>query len=426
MKIIGFENDSLAADAGLLIGDDVLKINGHPCLDVIDYQFHSAEEELELELIRQGEPWIFEIEKDADDSLGIIFEETRYRSCGNSCIFCFVDQNPANLRPSLYFKDEDFRLSFLYGNYVTLTNVSKKDLARIVEQRLSPLYISVHSTDLTVRKFMLGLKTDDRLLEKIEFLVENHIEIHAQIVLCPGINDGDHLTKTIHDLAAFHPNLRTIAIVPLGLTRHRDGLTPLRPVTESYSAALIRAIEPIAHSFKTKHSDYVVYLADEFYLKANMDLPEAERYEEFAQIENGVGMTRAFIDRVKEQIPLFPHRITRPLSMVLVSAISATPVIKQWVEPALARIGNLSISVATITNEFFGHSVTVTGLLSGQDIFNQISGLPRRDVIVLPANCLNFDGLFLDDWTISDLEQKLNASVEIVADDFLALLEKIG
>ncbi|MFZ5516717.1 MAG: DUF512 domain-containing protein [Candidatus Zhuqueibacterota bacterium] len=426
MKIIDFEIDSLAEDAGLLIDDDVLKINGFPCRDIIDYQFHSAEEELEIEIVRQGEPWIFEIEKDFDDPLGIIFEETRYRSCGNSCIFCFVDQNPPDLRPALYFKDEDFRLSFLYGNYVTMTNVSKKDLARIVGQRLSPLYISVHSTDLATRKLMLGLKNDDRLLDKIQFLVENHIEIHAQIVLCPGINDGDLLTKTIHDLAAFHPNLRTIAIVPLGLTRHRDGLYPLRPVTESYSAALIHAIEPIANSFKTKCDDYIVYLADEFYLKANIELPGAERYEDFAQIENGVGMTRAFIDRVKEQIPLFPHRITRPLSMVLVSALSATPVIKQWVEPALARIGGLSISVATITNEFYGPSVTVTGLLSGQDIFKQLSLVPPRDIIVLPANCLNFDGLFLDDWTVSDLEHKLNSKVEIVADDFLELLEKIG
>lgn len=425
MKIIGFDTDSLAADAGLEIGDDVLKINGFPCRDIIDYQFHSADEELEIEIVRNDEPWIFDIEKDFDDSLGIIFEDTKYRSCGNNCIFCFVDQNPPNLRSSLYFKDEDFRLSFLYGNYVTLTNVSKKELARIVEQRLSPLYVSVHSTDLATRKLMLGLKKDDRLLEKIQFLAENHIELHAQIVLCPGINDGENLIKTIHELAAFYPQLKSIAIVPLGLTRHRDKLYPLKPVTADFSKNLIKTIDPIAQNFKSQYDDYFVYIADEFYLKANADLPPAERYEEFAQIENGVGMTRDFIDRFKEQIPSLPHRISHPLSMILVSGVSASPVLKKWVEPHLNKIENLTVSVQTIKNEFYGPSVTVTGLLSGQDIFTQLKNNAHGDIFVLPSNCLNFEGIFLDDWTLEDLQSKLKRPVEVVEGDFISLFEKL-
>ena len=201
MKITAIELDSIAAAEGLQIDDDLTKINNQPIRDEIDYQFHASDEFLEIEVIRNGKCHIIEIEKDYDDSLGIIFEETKYRCCGNKCIFCFIDQNPSGLRESLYFKDEDFRLSFMYGNYVTLTNVSKSDLQRIVEQRLSPLYISVHSTDLEIRKQMLGIKKDDHLLEKIRFLTENRIELHAQIVLCPAINDGASLVKTIGDLA---------------------------------------------------------------------------------------------------------------------------------------------------------------------------------------------------------------------------------
>ncbi|OQX95594.1 hypothetical protein B6I21_04575, partial [candidate division KSB1 bacterium 4572_119] len=190
MKIKEFETDSLAQEAGIRIGDDILNINGHSIRDIIDYRFYSSDEELEIEINRDDEIQIFEIEKDFDDNLGIIFQDIKYRLCGNKCIFCFIDQNPDGMRESIYVKDEDFRLSFIYGNYVTLTNISRKNLDRIVEQKLSPLYISVHSTDLAIRKHLLGIKNDDRLMDKIKFLIENHIEIHAQIVLCPGINDG--------------------------------------------------------------------------------------------------------------------------------------------------------------------------------------------------------------------------------------------
>lgn len=425
MKIIAFEKNSAATEAGLKSGDDLIKINGNPIRDEIDFQFHASEEFLEIEVIRNGESYIFEIEKDYDDKLGIIFEETKYRCCGNDCIFCFIDQNPKGLRESLYFKDEDFRLSFLYGNYVTLTNVSRADLKRIAEQRLSPLYVSVHSTDLEIRKLLLGIKKDDHLLKKIRFLSDHRIELHAQIVLCPAINDGAGLTKTIADLAEFYPQLKSIAIVPVGLTKHRQNLYPLQPVTAAYSKSLLVEIEKIAQQFKQRWDDYFVYLADEFYLLAGEELPGADRYEEFPQVENGVGMMREFIDRFEEQSLRLPHRIKSRRELTLVSGVLAAPIIDRVVIPRLNLIQNLTARIQIIKNEFYGERVTVTGLLTGQDIFNQLRRQKIGDILVLPANCINFDGIFLDDWTPAMLQTKLQRPIEIIDNDFISMIQKL-
>lgn len=425
MNIKAFVQDSLAAEVGLKIGDDLIIINEEPIRDLIDFRFHVADEILDIQVLRQGKTLFFEIEKDYDDSLGIIFEETKYRCCGNKCIFCFIDQNPKGLRESLYFKDEDFRLSFLYGNYVTLSNVSRADLKRIVEQRLSPLYVSVHSTDLEIRKFLLGLKKDDHLQDKIRFLTRHRIELHAQIVLCPGINDGNSLNKTIDDLAEFYPQLKSIAIVPVGLTQHRQNLYPLQAVTAAYSNSLIFEMEKIARQFKQKWDDYFLYLADEFYLLAGEELPVAERYEEFPQVENGVGMAREFIDKFEEQSSHFPHKIKTSLELTLVSGVLAAPIINRWVVSKLNQIENLTARVQTIQNEFYGNSVTVTGLLAGQDIFNQLRNEKTGDIILLPANCVNFDGIFLDDWTPEMLQSQLQRPVEIIEDDFFSLIQKL-
>ena len=426
MKITGFEKNSLAHKIGLKIADDLIRINDHSIGDLIDFQFYISDENPEIEVMRNGESYIFEIEKDYDDNLGIIFEDIKYRCCGNNCIFCFIDQNPRGLRESLYFKDEDFRLSFMYGNYVTLTNVGRASLERIVRQRLSPLYISVHSTDLAIRKRMLGLRKDDRLLEKIQYLTENNIETHAQVVLCPSINDGESLERTISDLARFYPYLRSIAIVPLGLTRHRKNLYPLQPVTPAYAKTLTAQVESIAASFKQNLNDYFVYLADEFYLLADLDLPGSERYEDFPQIENGVGMVRNFIDQFEEQSQDLPHRINNECSLTLVSGVLASPILDQWVVPRLNKIENLNVTLQTVENEFYGKSVTVSGLLTGQDIFNQLQNQPSGDMIILPANCLNFDGLFLDDWTLDELSAKLKRAIEVVEDDFASVIEQLN
>lgn len=423
MKITDFEQKSKAVEAGFRIGDNIVKINGHPIRDLIDFQFHVSDEHLEIEVIRNDEHRFFEIEKDYDNYLGIIFEDTQYRCCGNKCIFCFVDQNPGGLRDSLYFKDEDFRLSFIYGNYVTLTNVSRSDLSRIVEQRLSPLYISVHSTDPEVRNLMLGLKKDDYLLDKIQFLSKNNIELHAQIVLCPAINDGESLNKTIRDLAKFFPQLKSIAVVPVGLTKHRSNLYPLRPVTPDYARVIIWQLEKVARKFKQKWGRYFVYLADEFYLLAKQDLPSAECYEDFPQIENGVGMMRNFIDRFEEQSQDFPHRIKNQRSLTLVSGMLASPMINRHVVTRLNKVENLSVNLITIENNFYGNSVTVTGLLTGQDIYQQLRDQSLGDIIILPANCLNHDVIFLDNWTIEMVQNGLHRPVEIIDFNFNSLMK---
>ncbi len=426
MKIISIEKNSLAEYSGIRPGDELVKINGNPIRDPIDYRFHVSDEFLEIELLRNGKTITVEIEKDYDDDLGIVFEEIQYRHCGNKCIFCFVDQNPPGLRDALYFKDEDFRLSFIYGNYVTLTNVSKKNLQRIAEQRLSPLYISVHATDLKTRKLMLGIHRDDHLLEKIEFLANHNIEIHTQIVLCPGINDGEILDKTIADLANYFPAVQSIAVVPLGLTRHRKGLYPLQPVKPEFSARLIEQLEPQSALFKKKFGQYLVYIADEFYLQAKKPLPDSERYDEFPQIENGIGMTRDFLDRFKEQIPSLPHRIKRLFRMVLITGKSAEPVIREEIFPVLTKIENLSVEIVPVTNHFFGESVTVTGLLTGQDIFQQLRNHPKADLILLPGNCVNYEGIFLDEWTPKDLVNKLNQRVLVFDEDWSSLLRELN
>jgi len=425
MKIKQFEENSLAAEAGFEIGDNIVTINGKGIKDIIDYQYQVSEEFLEIKVDRQGQPFIYEIEKDYEDNLGIVFEDFKYKHCGNKCIFCFVDQNPKRLRKSLYFKDEDFRLSFLYGNYVTLTNISKKDLQRIVDQRLSPLYISVHSTDLEVRKLMLGIKKDDHLLEKIRFLANHQIELHAQIVLCPLVNDGASLIKSIEDLVQFYPDLKSIAIVPLGLTKHREALYPLKPVTPYFAKKTIQQIDDLAETYKNQQDDYIIYLADEFYLQAEMELPKAERYQDFPQIENGVGMVREFIENFEEQKSHFPHRISGQRNLTLATGVLAAPIIKKHVIPRLNQIENLSVSLCVVQNNFYGNSVTVTGLLTGHDILAQLSKTELGDKIILPANCLNFEGFFLDDWTPEDLENKLSRPVEFIENDFVPLIKKL-
>ena len=425
MKVIEIEPDSLATAVGIKPGDDIRKINGHIIRDTIDYRFYRSDEYLEIEYYRSGIRHSVSIEKEFDQDLGIIFEDIRYKCCGNKCIFCFIDQNPAGMRSGLYLKDEDYRLSFIYGNYVTLTNISRRALDRIVEQRLSPLYISVHSTDTEIRKQMLGIKKDDRLLEKIGFLARHGIELHTQIVLCPGFNDGESLEKTINDLSGFYPFLQSIAIVPVGLTRHRQNLPKLQPVSADYARQFIPTIERVANSFKHKIGDYLLYLADEFYILSGQNLPPMERYENFPQIENGVGMTRSFIDLFEEQTIDFPHRISQQRSMLLVTGKLAAPILQNWVIPRLNKIENLKTDLQIIENQFYGNSVTVTGLLTGQDIYQQIAEQNRYDVIVLPANCLNYDGIFLDNLSPQELQNKLQRQIEIVDNDFVELIERI-
>ncbi len=418
MKIVSIEKGSIAEEVGLRPGDRLLRINGQPVRDIIDYRFLSADERLEMEVVQAGEPVIFEIEKDFDDPLGLEFEELQIRFCGNDCPFCFVDQNPEGMRPSLYFRDEDFRLSFLSGHYVTLTNLSRKDMQRIVTQRLSPLFVSVHATEPEVRKFLFGIKHDDRLFEKLAHLTENAIEIHTQIVLCPEVNDGAVLRKTIDDLAGFLPHLRSVSVVPVGLTRHREGLRRLKPVTPEYARALIPELEAYAEGFRRRTGEYFVYLADEFYIMADLPLPEAERYDGFYQKENGVGMVRYLLDDFATQRRRLPRAVATPLQATLVTGTLASGFMREFIVPGLNRVRNFEGRLEVVENRFYGPSIGVTGLLTGQDVVAHLKKADLGDRVYLPANCLKDGTLFLDDWTVARLSQELGRPVVPLDNDF--------
>ena len=410
MKISVVYPDTPAARLGLQPGDEIIAIDSHEIRDSIDFQFYSAEESYCLHLRRGGHEWKVNLAPEESGWLGVEFADMEYHSCGNKCVFCFVDQNPPGMRKSLYFKDEDYRLSFLYGNYVTLTNLSRSHLERIVEQRLSPLYVSVHSTEDDLRKRMLGLRRSDRLLEKIDFLARGGIELHAQIVLCPEWNDGEHLEKTLADLAARFPAVQSVAVVPLGLTGHREELTALRTVTPAEAVGLLVSEKRWEKEFRSRLGVAFVYLADEFYLLAGAPLPSAARYDGFPQIENGVGMTRSFLDRFARQKYRFPREV-KPVRVSIVSGELAAPILTARVLPVLNTISGLQAEVVAVKNRFFGGKVTVSGLITGGDIIGQLRGMERADLIMIPPNCRNGDGLFLDDLDLDGLSRALDAPV---------------
>jgi len=410
MKISVVYPDTPAARLGLQPGDEIIAIDSHEIRDPIDFQFYSAEESYCLHLRRGGHEWKVNLAPEESGWLGVEFADMEYHSCGNKCVFCFVDQNPPGMRKSLYFKDEDYRLSFLYGNYVTLTNLSRSHLERIVEQRLSPLYVSVHSTEDDLRKRMLGLHRSDRLLEKIDFLARGGIELHAQIVLCPEWNDGEHLEKTLADLAARFPAVQSVAVVPLGLTGHREELTALRTVTPAEAVGLLVSEKRWEKEFRSRLGVAFVYLADEFYLLAGAPLPSAARYDGFPQIENGVGMTRSFLDRFARQKYRFPREV-KPVRVRIVSGELAAPILTARVLPVLNTISGLQAEVVAVKNRFFGGKVTVSGLITGGDIIGQLRGMERADLIMIPPNCRNGDGLFLDDLDLDGLSRALDAPV---------------
>jgi len=399
--------------AGVLPGDLLEIINGHPIRDIIDYRFYSADEVLDCTFSRNGQSRHIIIQRD-DRDLGIDFEPMRYCSCGNRCIFCFVDQNPPGMRPSLYFKDEDYRLSFLHGNYVTLTHAGQDDLERIATQRLFPLYISIHATDLEVRKTLLGLREDDHLLDKIRYLTERGIELHGQIVLCPGINDGEVLDVSLDTLSMFYPKLRSVAVVPVGLTRHRQGLPQLQGYDAVSARGVVQNVVKHQNRIYKKHRESWVYIADEFYLLAGYDVPSAAHYGDFWQVENGVGMVRSFLTEFEESSRRFPKKLNKAKRYTLVTGVLAGPILEKFVLPVLSRVKNIYVRLKVVPNSFYGDTVTVSGLLTGGDIIQALQGDENDSTVLLPPNCLNDDGLFLDDRTPEDVTNILGRHVQIL------------
>jgi putative radical SAM enzyme (TIGR03279 family) len=328
------------------------------------------------------------------------------------------------MREAIYLKDEDYRLSFLYGNYVTLTSANRADLERIVEQRLSPLYVSIHATDAAVRKELLGLKLDDYLLEKLRFLFDYGIEVHGQVVICPGINDGHVLDETIETLQAFYPDLRSLSIVPVGLTQHRQGLRDLKPVDANIAVRIIQQVAGLQEAWTDEHGEGFVYLADEFYLLTGKDVPPLSHYGDFWQLDNGVGMMRYFLSEFDTAEEIFPDITSHPKRVTMATGMLAAPVLQECVAPRLNAIDGLCVDIQAVPNRFYGDSVTVSGLLTGRDIIEAFEHDMDDSVILLPPNCVNSDGLMLDDATPDGLAQTLGRPVRIL-DDFEELWDNL-
>ena len=426
MKIKSVISNSIAGEIDLRPGDNLIEINGHLLRDVIDYRFYENDDFLELLVQRNDSTFSIAIEKDPYEPLGLEFPELKFKACGNHCVFCFTDQNPKGLRKSLYFKDEDYRLSFLYGNYTTLTNVKQPDLDRIVEQHLSPLYVSVHATDWDTRRRLLGIKRPDHLLEKLHFLVEHGIEIHTQIVLCPGINDGHILPKTLDDLRTLFPGVRSTAVVPLGLTKHREGLTPLTPVSAAYARKFVPEMEELQKKFLRQIGTRFVFISDEFYLRGGISIPDAEAYEDYPQLEDGVGMVRLMLENFDAVAGDLPPKMERPGRLTFVTGKLAGPILQESVLPRLQEIDQLEAQILPVQNDFYGDSITVSGLLTGQDISKALSPKGQSGTVLLSEKLLNYDGLFLDDWTPQMIEKKTGQRLVFVDDYFRDLPEILG
>ena len=426
MKITSVDQASTAAELGLQDGDEVVRVNGERVRDILDYRYLISDELVELEVKRQDDSVIYEIEKDIDDSLGLNFEPIKMRRCGNDCIFCFVDQNPAGMRSGMYFRDEDFRLSFLSGHYVTLSNISHSDLKRVVRQRLTPLFISVHATDPDIRKFLLGIKFDDRLVSKIEFLTENGISLNTQIVLCPKINDGEVLQKTIADLAHFYPEIRSVAVVPVGLTQHRKGLTKIESITKEYAKNFLDLADRYAAEWQERLGSHFVYPSDEFYIIAGESIPPAERYDAFDQKENGVGMLRDLLNHFHDvQIPQLPKTLSSPVKITFVTATLAGDFLNEHIMHQLRMIKNFTPNLVTVRNKFYGESITITGLLTAQDIYRTLQEHDLGEMVVIPESCINDKKTFLDDWKITELQKKLGVPVIAIKNDFSKVFDFI-
>lgn len=420
------EPGSAAEEGGILPGDRLLKVNGRKLKDIFDYKFYTAEELVLLELEdADGEQYEVEIEKEQYEDLGIEFENPlldRDRGCANQCIFCFIDQLPPGMRPTMYFKDDDTRLSFLTGNYVTLTNVGYRELDRLVKYKMSPINISVHTTDPELRCFMLGNKKAGDILEKMKYLSDGGLTMNAQIVLVPEVNDGPRLEKTIADLIAVGPNLQSVSVVPIGITKYREGLYRTRPFTSEEAAEVIGLIE------RCPRKNFI-YAADEFYIRAGMDFPGAEAYDGFPQLENGVGMCsllrqevedclEAEGEQIREKIAALGN-MSGKISVHIATGAAAYDIIKRLAEKVEEHFTHIEVTVHRIINHFFGENVTVSGLLTGGDLAEQLKGhlTGSEKVLLIPVNMLRAgEETFLDDYTVGRLSEELNIKIAVTGE----------
>jgi putative radical SAM enzyme (TIGR03279 family) len=425
-KIVRIQPNSIAEEMDIEAGDHLLKINDRTMDDIFDYQYLCEDDYLEVLIEKpDGQQWLLEIDKDPDEDLGIEFDNglmDNYRSCCNKCIFCFIDQMPPGMRETLYFKDDDSRLSFLQGNYVTLTNMSEHDIDRIITYNLSPINISFQTTNPELRCMMLNNRFAGKALQKVDRLFEAGITMNGQIVLCRDINDGEELKRTIADLMKYVPCLESVSVVPVGLSRYREGLYPLKPFDAGTAAETIDIIEGFQKKAFREHGLHFIHASDELYLLAGRELPEADRYDGYLQLENGVGMLRLLIDEfgeaaeeLKNTIERNPDiaRIDRDISIA--TGKLAAPFIREIAGRLEELLPGVHITVHEIRNDFFGEMITVAGLLTGQDIEAQLRGRELGERLVLPQCVLRAgEDVFLDDMRLADLEKSLQVPIDIV------------
>jgi putative radical SAM enzyme (TIGR03279 family) len=425
LSITGVEPGSIGEEMDIEPGDELLTINGKLPRDVIDYRFFIAEENLLVEIGKKnGERWELDIEKGYDEDLGLEFPPMKIRQCPNECEFCFVDQMPEGYRKSLYIRDEDYRFSFMYGNYITLTNLSKKDKERIFEQKLSPLYISVHTTDVELRKKVLQNDHAPPILQQISELTGEGIRLHTQIVLTPGLNDGLYLEKSVFDLAKFYPRVMSLAIVPVGLTKFREKLAPLEKVTPEYAREVIHKIHQWQEGFKKEFGYPFVFPADEMFIIGKIPVPAIEYYEDLPQLENGVGMVSAFLSDSEMLAEALPKKLKKKQTISIVTGVSFYDYFKKILERI--KIQGLTFQLFPIVNDFLGHSVTMTGLMVGRDILSQLKGKSLGDALWVPSVALNEEShLFLDDTPFNSLEEELGVPVVIVESNAKGLFQFI-
>jgi len=432
VTVCGVIKYSRAARRGIKSGDKLVSINGNEISDVLDYRFYLTEETVELELLRDGALYKVRINKGEYDDIGLEFETPlmdEKHSCKNKCIFCFIDQNPEGLRETLYFKDDDSRLSFLHGNYITLTNMTAKDVARIIKMRFSPINISIHTTNPELRVKMMKNKHAGEVLSYLDDFRNAELDMCGQIVLCNGINDGEELLRTLRDLSGYYPYMKSVAIVPAGLTKFRDKLYPLQDFSRDEARAVINMIDSVAEEHKEKFGTRLFYAADEFYLKAEMPIPDSDYYEEYPQIENGVGMIRSLSDEfgmAVEDVIEFSEWDGRPRTVSIATGVASYEMIKHFSDKLMSICQGLTINVYKIVNNFFGQTITVSGLLTGFDIYDQLKDKQLGDGLLIPGNSLRHgEDVFLCGMTVPELQQKLGTPITAVDSDGYCLCEAI-
>lgn len=413
-KVKGLAEGTPAHKAGIKQGDRILKINGTSFFDVLDYSYLSADEKVNVQFYRNGNLLQAKVVKNMDEDLGIEFSSPTVSPlyhCRNKCIFCFIDQQPCGMRPSLYEKDDDYRLSFIDGNYVTLTNVQEADLKRIVSMHISPLYISIHATDGAVRQQMMGNAAAGRIMEQLGQLAEAGIEMHGQVVVCPGINDGDILQKTVRDLASLYPYLKTIALVPVGLTRYRRDLKPLRKVTKNKAREIVEKYSFLQDVFQQELGSPFVYLADDFYLLSGASLPSHEHYGDYHQLENGVGLCRLFLNELLAWKKKTLLELKNKTKISIATGQAAAPFLKLFTKE-LEKISNLETDLHIIANRFWGGNVDVAGLLTGRDLFHSLHQKKLGDYLFISSAMLKAGtDLFLDNVSLKTLALRLQTPV---------------